>query len=92
MYSVGSLQGLGALLAQVQDSSEQVMTYASHSLHPTEKNLHNYNSFKLELLALVWANTKKFAEYLTRADIEVFMDNHCLTYLDTTKLRPLEQR
>lgn len=57
-----------------------------------EKNPHNYSSFKLELLALVWAITKKFAEYLTGGVIKVFADNNPMAYLETTKLGPLDQR
>lgn len=68
----GSLQGLGAVLASVQDSCEWVIAYASRSLQPTEMNPKNYSSFKLKLLALGWVITERFAEYLTRADIEVY--------------------
>lgn len=39
-----------AVLAQEQNG---VIAYASCSLRPTEHNLHNYSSFKLDLLALV---------------------------------------
>lgn len=92
VYTAGSLQGLGAVLAQVQDSCEWVIAYTSLSLRPTEKNPQNYRFLKLELLALVWAINKKFAEYLTgTADIEVFTDNNLFAYLDTAKQGVLEQ-
>lgn len=80
MYTDESLQGLGGVLAQVQDSCEWVIANASCSLWPTENNPHNYRSFKLELLALVWVLTKKGA------------DSNPLAYLDTEKLGALEQR
>ena len=54
LYTDASNQGLGAVLAQVQDGRERVIAYASRSLHPTERNHANYSSFKLELLALTW--------------------------------------
>ncbi len=59
LYMDASQQGLGAVLAQVQKGKEQVISYASWSLHPTECNDANYSSFKLELLALKWAITEK---------------------------------
>lgn len=80
MYTDGSLQGLGAILAQLQDGQKRVMAYASQSLQTTKKNPHKSSSFKLELLARVWAITKKLGEYLMRAD-KVFTDNF-LAYLE----------
>ncbi|XP_063350112.1 thy-1 membrane glycoprotein [Pelmatolapia mariae] len=64
-----SNQGLGAVLAQVQDGKERVIAFASRSLSPSEKNDKNYSSFKLEFLALTRAVTKKFAEYLPGPNI-----------------------
>lgn len=42
------------VLAQVQDGRKRVIAYKSYSLQPTKKNLHNYSSFKLDLLVLMW--------------------------------------
>lgn len=53
-YTDSSHQGLGAVLAQVQEGKERVTAYASQSLHPTKWNNSNYSSFRLELLALKW--------------------------------------
>ncbi|XP_063820175.1 uncharacterized protein LOC135062022 [Pseudophryne corroboree] len=92
LYTDGSLQGLGAVLAQVQDGQERVIAYGSRSLRETERNPDNYSSFKLELLAVVWAVTEKFAEYLTAAHVDIFTDNNPLAYLETAKLGALEQR
>lgn len=52
-----------------------MIAYASRSLHPTERNDANYSSFKLELLALKWAITEKFKDYLTGAKFVVPTDN-----------------
>ena len=39
---------------------------------------------KLEFLALKWAITDKFHEYLYGAEFQVFTDNNSLTYILTT--------
>ena len=60
-----SLNGLGAVLSQQgKDGQICVIAYVSHSLHPSERSMHNYSSAKLELLALKWAVTEKFRDYL----------------------------
>lgn len=64
LYTDASLEGLGAVLAQEQDGQERVIAFASRSLHLAERNDQNYSSFKLELLALKWAVTEKFKDYL----------------------------
>ena len=51
-----SEKGLGAVLYQKQDDDQfKVLAYASRSLSKTEKN---YNTHKLEFLALKWAVTE----------------------------------
>ena len=55
-----SLTGLGAVLSQIQDGQTRVIAYASRTLRPAEKNMSNYSSFKLELLALKWAVTESY--------------------------------
>lgn len=92
LYTDASLDGLGAVLSQVQDDRERVIAYASRSLHPTERNDQNYSSFKLELLALKWAITEKFKDYLWGAAVEVFTDNNALVHLHTARLGAVEQR
>ena len=75
--------GLGAVLSQRQpDETEWVVAYASRSLNKSERN---YDAHKLEFLALKWAITEQFHEYLYGATrFDVFTDNNPLTYVLTT--------
>ena len=57
------MEGLGAVLSQVQDGKERVIANVSHSLLPAERIDQNYSSLKLELLALKWTVTEKFKGY-----------------------------
>ena len=76
-----SSDGLGAVLYQNQDNQRMVIAYASRSLFPSERH---YPAHKLEFLALKWAITDKFHEYLYGAEFQVFTDNNPLTYILTT--------
>ena len=73
--------GLGAVLYQIQDGQKRVIAYASRSLSKSERN---YPVNKLEFLALKWAITDKFHEYLYGSEFQVFTDNNPLTYVLTT--------
>tara|TARA_B110000881_G_scaffold132335_1_gene116424 strand:- start:201 stop:485 length:285 start_codon:yes stop_codon:yes gene_type:complete len=73
-----STYGLGAALYQLQDGKERVVAYASRSLSPSEKN---YPAHKLEFLALKWAVSDKFHDYLYGRQFEVRTDNNPLTYV-----------
>ena len=57
------------------------IAYASRSLSKCERN---YPVHKLEFLALKWAITDKFHEYLYGAEFQVFTDNNPLTHVLTT--------
>ena len=46
----------------------------------------NYSSAKLELLALKWAVTEKFRDYLLGSKFTVYTDNNPLAYIQTSKL------
>ena len=82
-----SLKGLGAVLLQQQkDGSICVIAYASQSLHPSERSMHNYSSAKLELLVLKWAITEKFWDYLLGLWFHVYTDNNLLAYVQESKL------
>ena len=59
------LQGLGAVLSQRDKTgTSHVIAFASRSLQPSKQLMHNYSSAKLGLLALKWAVTEKFRDYL----------------------------
>ncbi|XP_075131928.1 uncharacterized protein LOC142204512 [Leptodactylus fuscus] len=92
LYTDASQYGLGAVLSQIQNGEERVIAYGSWSLRDSERNPANYSSFRLELLALVWAMTEKFTGYLTGAEVQVLTDNNPLAHLDNAKLGALEQR
>ncbi len=87
-----SFDGLGAVLSQDQEEGRVVICYASRSLRPPEKNMSNYSSMKLELLALKWAVTEKFRDYLLGASLTIYTDNNPLSYLKTAKLGATEMR
>lgn len=87
-----SNEGLGAVLSQDVEGQTRVVAYASRRLRPTEKNMQNYSSRKLELLALKWAITEKFREYLLGSRFEVWTDNNPLTHIENAKLGAVEQR
>ena len=72
---------MGAVLYQVQDGVEDVISYASQSLTMSEAK---YPVHKLELLCLKWAITDQFHEYLYRNTFDVYTDNNPLTYVMTT--------
>ena len=65
LYTDASEQALGAVLAQINcDKVEHLIAYASRTL---SKSKHNYDAHKLEFLALKWAVTDRFHEYLCHA-------------------------
>lgn len=76
-----SLQGLGAVLCQKQDEKTRVIDYASRRLNNAEKN---YPTMKLEFLALKWAITEKYHDYLYGHSFSAVTDNNPLTYVLTT--------
>lgn len=88
----GSRNGLGAILSQKQGGIERVIAYASRGLKGSERNDKCYSAFKLELLALKWAVTEKFKEYLMFAKFQVITDHNPLRYLETANLGAVEQR
>lgn len=87
VHTDASQSGLGAVLYQEQDSILRVIAYASRTLTPAERNYH-LHSGKLEFLALKWAVTEQFRDYLYYApQFTVYTDNNPLTYvLSTAKL------
>ena len=87
-----SLEGLGAVLSQERSTGNVVIAYASRTLRPTEKNMNNYSSMKLEFLGLKWAVTEKFREYLLGSKCVVYTDNNPLSHLQSAKLGATEMR
>ena len=74
-----SKYGLGTVLQQVQeDGRYHPVAYASRALHGSEAN---YHSSKLEFLALKWAVTQQFKEYLMYQPFTVRTDNNPLMYV-----------
>ena len=77
-------RGLGAVLSQKQaDGQYHPIAYASHVMNETEQR---YHLNKQELLALKWAITEQFHEYLSpygknRNEFVVHTDNNPLTYI-----------
>ena len=76
-----SIEGLGAVLSEEQeDGRYHPEAYASHGLKGGETK---YHSSKLEFLALKWAMTEQFREYLQYQPFVVRTDNNPLTYVLT---------
>ena len=79
-----SRMGLRAVLSQKQeDGRYHPVAYGSRTLTSSERN---YHSTKLEFLALKWAITKHFKEYLQYGPFQVRTDNNPLTYINTTAI------
>ena len=77
-----SKEGLGAVLSQKQeDGWFHWVAYGSQVLNTHEKN---YHSMKLTFLALKWAVTEHFKEYLLYQAFLVKTDNNPLTYIMST--------
>ncbi|KAL8603354.1 hypothetical protein ACOMHN_039717 [Nucella lapillus] len=70
--------GLGAILYQQQQGTLKVIAYASRGLNKTEAN---YPAHKREFLALKWALTDKFHDYVAGCKITVVTDNNPLCYI-----------
>ena len=76
-----SIEGLGVVLSQKQDDGRyHPIAYASRGLKGGELK---YHSSKLEFLALKWAVTEQFREYLQYQPFLVRTDNNPMTYVMT---------
>ena len=74
-------KGLVLYCTRYRKVKQRVIAYASRSLSKGERN---YPVHKLEFLALKWAITDKFHEYLYGSQFQVYTDNNLLTYVLTT--------
>ena len=85
LHTDASDLGLEAVLYQQgEDGKDRVIAYAGRSLNPAEKN---YPACKLEFLALKWAVTSHFHEYLYGGEFDVYTDNNSLTYINNSTFR-----
>ena len=93
IHTDASNEGLGAVLYQKLDEKMRVIAYGSRTLSPAEKNYY-LHSGKLEFLALKWAVTEKFRDYLYYSpSFTVYTDNNPLTYvLSTARLNATGHR
>ena len=74
-----SKEGLGAVLFQESDDGQyHLVAFTSRELKGGEPK---YHSSKLEFLALKWAITEQFREYLQYQPFTVHTDNNPLTYI-----------
>ena len=77
-------KGLGAVLYQRQNNKDKVISFGSRTLKEAEQKYH-LHSGKLEFLALKWAVTDKYSDYLSFGPpFTVFTDNNPLTYVMST--------
>ena len=81
LHTDASVLGLGAVLYQLHESVEKVISYTSRSLTQSETK---YPVHKLEFLCLKWAITEQFHEYLYGNTFDIYTDNNPLTYVLTT--------
>ena len=89
-YTDAYTSGLGAVVYPHQERQDRTVAYASRSLKTSERN---YPAHKMEFLALKWAITDKFHDYLYGATFDVVTDNNPLTFAFTTaKLDATGQR
>ena len=93
LHTDASQDGLGAVLYQEQGGKKRLIRYGSRTLNAAEKNYH-LHSGKPEFLALKWAVTEKFRDYLYYAPhFTVYTDNNPLTYvLSSAKLNATGHR
>ncbi|XP_053878901.1 uncharacterized protein LOC128834319 [Malaclemys terrapin pileata] len=90
LHTDASLEGLGAVLYQEVEGKHKPVAFASRGLSDSETR---YPIHKLEFLALKWAITEKFRNYLYGAQFQVWTDNNPLTYvLTSAKLDATGQR
>ena len=71
-------EGLGAVLQESDDGHYHPVAFASQELKGGEPK---YHSSKLKFLALKWAMTEQFREYLQYQPFTVRTDNNLLTYI-----------
>lgn len=82
LHCDASRDGLGAVLYQTRNGVKRPVAYGSKGLSRGQRN---YPAHKLEFLALKWAVTEKFRDYLYGPNhFTVITDNNPLTYILTS--------
>ena len=81
LHTNASTIGLGTILYKEQDGKDRVIIYASRGLSKSESH---YPTHNLEFLALTWAVTESFQEYLYGNTFTSHANNGPLTYVLTT--------
>lgn len=81
LHTDASTTGLGAALYQQQGGELRAIAFASRGLSRSEAR---YPAHKLEFLALKWAVTEKFSDYLYESNFKVVTDSNPLTYVLTS--------
>ena len=88
LHTDASQDGLGAVLYQKQDGTMRVIRYASRTLTPAQRNYY-LHSGKLEFLALKWAITEQFRDYLAYGpSFTFYTDNNPLTFSHLQSINP----
>ncbi len=81
LHTDASTKGLGAALYQNQGGQMRAIAFASRGLSHSESR---YPAHKLEFLALKWAVTEKYSDYLYGSQFTVITDSNPLTHVLTT--------
>ena len=90
LHTDTSVLGLGAVLYQLHENVEKVISYTVRSLTQSETK---YSVHKLEFLCLKWAITDQFHECLYGNTFDVYTDNNPLPcVLTTAKLDAMGHR
>ena len=86
-----ALTGFGAVLSQKQEGKTVVIAYASRRLRQHERTMKAYSSMKIEFLAMHWAITHKFRDYLYGSKFTLYTDNNPLSKVLTAKQTAADQ-
>ena len=81
IFTDASNYGIGAVLSQIQDDKEVVISYSSRHLNAAERN---YSAIEREALAIVYG-VKRYRHYLQDNRFEIISDHRPLQWLETHK-------